>query len=490
MPINWANNVSITLQLTLASSATTLILPTGKWGLLSGATPPLRGVIEEYDDTKNVVKREIVSITAISWDQLTISRAVEACPISDSASVQQQVSQVFATPTKTNISVAMTKGMLDDINQSIDNLTSDKLNASWGLRTGLTPNRVIATDGAGEEITVGWSSGQVLGFGAGGLPQAVSPTVDIGGLPSKTTPVGADKLIISDSQDSGVNKKVLLSNLISKYFGDWSDWNVTVSTNITLTRDMQYVSLTVTWSWIINTNWYLIYYTSSLVNDGIIRDIWWDGWNWLNPSWSYWTWWPAWSGWWLYKKSWGTWASWSWIGGGTPTLSTYWITLVAWNWWTGWWGAWGGWSWSNTTNRVQAITWSEAIIFKLQRWTLFWDAGGGGWSWNGIWWFYTWGGWGGWGNGWYVWLYGNTIPTWSGSLSVAWWSWWAWGWWQSTWGGWGGWGGWSWWVIDIPIWTTMTTNVLWWTWWLWWTTWTSNPWSNWTSWSNWVVVYH
>lgn len=213
MAINGTNNVSITLQFTLTSGATTIILPTGKWGLFTWATTPLRWVIEEFDDSKNVVKREIVSITWISGDQLTIARAVEPCPIGDSASAQQQVSQVFNTPAKTKISVAMTKGMIDDINSSVSALTTNKLNANGWYRTGLGAKKVLVTDASGNEVEVSWTTGQVLGFGASNVPQAMSPSVDIHGTTQKTTPIGADELVVSDSEELFVNKRITIQSI-------------------------------------------------------------------------------------------------------------------------------------------------------------------------------------------------------------------------------------------------------------------------------------
>lgn len=95
-------------------------------------------------------------------------------------------------------------------------ITDDRVFVSMKeiVRKWLTPNRVIATNGSGQEITVWGSAGQVLGFGAGGAPEAVSPTVDIAGLTSKTTPIGADQLIISDSEAGGVNKKISLKDAV------------------------------------------------------------------------------------------------------------------------------------------------------------------------------------------------------------------------------------------------------------------------------------
>lgn len=57
----------------------------------------------------------------------------------------------------------------------------------------------------------------MLGFGAGNVPQAISPSVDIHGQTQKTTPIGADELLISDSGASFVNKRITLSSFLSPF---------------------------------------------------------------------------------------------------------------------------------------------------------------------------------------------------------------------------------------------------------------------------------
>lgn len=208
MAINWVNNVSITLQFTLTSGATSIVLPTGMWALFSGATYPLRWVVEEFDGSNNVVKREVVSVTWIAGDQITIGRAVEPCPLWYTSTSQQQVAQVFNTPAKTKISIVMTKGMIDDINSAI----ATKL-AKTELRTGLGAKKVLTTDASWNEVEISWTTGQVIGFGASNIPQAMTPSVDIHSLTQKTTPIGADEAIIWDSV-SLTNQKALLKDLV------------------------------------------------------------------------------------------------------------------------------------------------------------------------------------------------------------------------------------------------------------------------------------
>ena len=103
---------------------------------------------------------------------------------------------------------SITADRLNDINQDLDL----KLDIAGGLRTSLGNNRVLITNGAGQETTLTGSVGEVVGFGAGGVVQAVQP-VNITGLPSKTTPVGADQLLLSDSEAGGTNKSITAESI-------------------------------------------------------------------------------------------------------------------------------------------------------------------------------------------------------------------------------------------------------------------------------------
>ena len=123
------------------------------------------------------------------------------------ANYKMTLAQIFTLAT-TSGSI---KTALDGLSALIAGNTSSintKLNIAGGTRTGLTANRALITDASGVETYLTGTTTQVIGFDGAGKPVAVTPSVDIGGLPSKATPVGADKLIISDSGAGGVNKSI------------------------------------------------------------------------------------------------------------------------------------------------------------------------------------------------------------------------------------------------------------------------------------------
>lgn len=79
----------------------------------------------------------------------------------------------------------------------------------------MTANRAIITDATGVETYLTGTTTQVIGFDGAGKPIAVTPTVDVHGLTQKTTPVGADEVIISDSEASFANKRIALSQILA-----------------------------------------------------------------------------------------------------------------------------------------------------------------------------------------------------------------------------------------------------------------------------------
>ena len=106
------------------------------------------------------------------------------------------------------------KSVLDTLSSSIASLVATKLNKAGETRTWLTANRAVIIDETGVETFITGTSAQVIGFDGSGKPVAVTPSVDIWGLTSKTTPVGADQLLLSDSEAGGVNKKISLKDSV------------------------------------------------------------------------------------------------------------------------------------------------------------------------------------------------------------------------------------------------------------------------------------
>ena len=103
-------------------------------------------------------------------------------------------------------------------------------------------------------------------------PIAQAPSVDINGQTAKTSVIAdADQILIYDSSASS-NRK--LAGSLLKYFskfGDGSDGDVTITTTVTLTRDMFYNNLTVNSPGILDPNGYKIYVRGTLSGNGTIR---------------------------------------------------------------------------------------------------------------------------------------------------------------------------------------------------------------------------
>jgi len=277
-------------------------------------------------------------------------------------------------------------------------------------------------------------------------------------------------------------------------FWDWSDWDVTISWTVTLTRDMYYNNLTIPISQILNPNWYKIYVKWILINNGIISrngNVWWAGggcWQGWSPI--GWTWWSALHSWTLWTELW--WGS-GWANGGYGNGGDGWAgTSVSnsfsnVNWSIGWTGCtstgtWWIWWVAGTSTRWPFYnkSYRPAWFFTFQFFQpitqyLPWASSGGGGGWAQ---YYTNGWWGngGWwwagGNGWTifiaVWTFNNT-----GTITTTWWAGGGWWWASSPW--WGG-AGWQWWSVILVYHTLITLGTITTTWWAggasggWWAT--------------------
>ena len=132
------------------------------------------------------------------------------------------------------------------------------------------------------------------------------------------------------------------------WFGDSRDWDVTITTTITLSWDKFYNNLTINSPWILVTNWYKFHVKWTLSWNGTIQ---FNGNNW-------WNWAPA--------SSWG--ANAGWAGGAIVnawTLNCWiaWVVGAQWNLWS--WGF-NGWGWISSSPSYSNISWTS---------------GGNGWNW-------------------------------------------------------------------------------------------------------------
>ncbi len=307
-------------------------------------------------------------------------------------------------------------------------------------------------------------------------------------------------------------------NFLSPFtFDIWSDWDVIVTTTVTLTRDMYYKNLTINSGWILNPNWYRVFVDWVLTINSwwYIRRNWnnWSNWVASTTSWptSWWAWGVALNQWSLvweiaWSAGWGSsagvWSAWTVWTASNPSYhnvngSGWWTwsaSAVPNAWWIGWtWWVSTRWANYNIFNSIIAIlralsawtTLNNATLYKWL-WSAWWGWAGGGWSgWTFTWW--TGGGW--WGNWGIIFIsVKEFINNWA--IESIWWNgwiWWAWSTNNWCWGG-GGWGSWG--VVIIHYWTITTLwtiTVSWWSGGAWWTWWLTN-WTAWTTWATWVVI--
>lgn len=335
---------------------------------------------------------------------------------------------------------------------------------------------------------------------------------------TKKVITASDYFSYSDSEDSWNLKADLISSLLSLvatwFFGDWSDWDVTLTTGTTtLTRDMYYNNLTINSPAILNPNGYRIFVKWTISGDWKVQRNWnnWSVWgNWLIGTAA--TWWAA-----ATTLNQGSLFSeptaWGW-GWSHSTWWTWWGTnpWMTFNHWVGWgewgasaffpqfnqWAAWPWWAsvqWPNYNRVFPSLLIHPATTANTNRignygncWSAWW---GGWWATVNTWSFeYGWWGWWGW---WQWWMIRFSCRVWNFTWIVEskWgngWNWWNATWW-SRWGWGGGWGWWNWWTV-LRIYNVLQNNCTFtltpWVWWTWWTG--NSAGSNWLSGSAWVNI--
>lgn len=192
-----------------------------------------------------------------------------------------------------------------------------------------------------------------------------------------------------------------INNLISDSFWDSSDWDVTITTTVTMTRDMHYKNLTINSPGILIPDWYRIFVSWTLSWDWKIQRNWNNGWNAVNAT--------AWAKaillnqWTLNAEveagAWHSWwpTSWWWGGAGNPGADanpSYTNINWAWTWWTA--TRWVLYNRGSVKNKYNLI-WPASFPIHTKQYQWSWGASWGLW-WSGWGWYLGWG-WGGWGWG-------------------------------------------------------------------------------------------
>ena len=117
MFINYKTWNNITSNLTNAISSQTTVIAVNDWSIFPNTFPYLLTVEERQEGV--VITREIMKATAKSWNNITVTRAVESCISNDSESpkVLQQAPHNFKT--NSSVTIAMTAWTLKDVQDEI-----------------------------------------------------------------------------------------------------------------------------------------------------------------------------------------------------------------------------------------------------------------------------------------------------------------------------------------------------------------------------------
>lgn len=132
------NNIFWTLAVWISSLSTSIQLTPGQWARFS---VNMLATLEHTENNK-VTKREIVLITAVNWDVLTVTRKYEACPPNDDSDASWKAS--FSFDWDDTISAYITKWHFDNISESINDLMNNwndrlRVKSTWWLNISVTP---------------------------------------------------------------------------------------------------------------------------------------------------------------------------------------------------------------------------------------------------------------------------------------------------------------------------------------------------------------
>ena len=503
----WKNDTSITLK-------------TGEWALF---TWWMVATIEQLqDDWKTATAREVVLISWINGDTLTITRWYEKCVMNDTATPKVMWNEKQTFTSWARISVYVSKALLN------------------------------------------WVQTRLAQVNCPCNTQVYNDSLAISSCVANNCDDWRDKLY-SEKARRCYN---------DCWFWDWSDWDCVITQNTFLCANCDYnfrnlticswVLVRFEWQgvprinvqrkfcnlWTIDLRWWTFVWACSKTDwltgcsvwnnacavcyNAMCWWCWWSWWwgywswtSWANASWnSWWAWWN-WGCWyeWHYCRCWSYWTveqwnCWSpavWCNG-WKWGKWYWPaswecdcwTIIGYDWW-GWWG-WGwapygnGWDWWNAWaagwygcfRGCWGNGWNSWIWWTGWKWGDGWN-----WTWNCNNWFISWNGWN-WGNGYIGWNgWRNAASNYHGSWNA--WHGWKWiiCWWQwadriehdymingcsRAWNGWMAINNMYWLIIHACEYYNYCIMAKGWDWWRWWDApnwqWSSS-WSRWNTWGYW-----
>ena len=500
MPTN--NVVFSEITANLTANATSITVKTGEGALF---TQWMIATLEQLQaDWKTATAREVVLISWISWDTLTLTRWYENCVMNDTASPKVLWNTKQAFTSWARISVYVSRALLNGVQTRLQQVNCPCNTCVYNQEMALTS--CIANN--------------------------------------------------CDDWRDALYKEKARRCYNDCWFWDWSLWDCVISEDAFLCANCNYnfknlticswVLVRFRWAgtprinvqrkfcnmWTIDLRWWDYVWacskkdciTGCTVSNNYCSACynamwfgcgwaWWWWWycsgcNWWNATWSWWwAWWAWWDwyycyvssrgcveqwviDWWTWSPAewynwwrWGDWASNSMWGCNISSNRVWW----GWGWW-GWYLTWNWWNWWNAwynyKGHVDWIWWSGWNGWIFGRW---WDWGRWSYTCNSC--SYTWNHW--WGNWWNWRMWWNWWDTWCYSCwwSWTWWNWWKWvvcwwAWWYSQHSTWkAG----NWWdainnmyglIIHACEYYNSCVEAQWWKWGNWWNAWWYQSWSN------------
>ena len=241
------NNVFAELYAPISSLATTIQVKSWQGARFWNAFPQLL-TLENFDQNWKVLKREIVKLTGVTWDYLTIERGAYPCPPSDDANGQGQATFSFDADDK--ISLYIPKEIFDRIADAIIDLYdnwNDRVFITWtgGLWIQITAWNVRVWN---EEFEYSWWTATLVNNATNYvmLDWAWTIVIDTAWRDQKKVKVAT--IITSGGQIQSMKRRKIdaiggelggggwfknISNCVYKrgllvqFIADWQEWNLT-----------------------------------------------------------------------------------------------------------------------------------------------------------------------------------------------------------------------------------------------------------------------
>ena len=486
MPTN--NVVFSEITANLTANATSITVKTGEGTLF---TQWMIATLEQLQaDWKTATAREVVLISWISWDTLTLTRWYENCVMDDTASPKVLWNTKQAFTSWARISVYVSRALLNGVQTRLSQVNCPCNTSVY--------NQAIAMDTCLNNCCDKWWS------------KLYDKLAENCGYRCCVFWNGCDwDLIVNSSTADECWYYYLCANK------EYQFNNLTIEEWYTVRFEKQWVARIRVRNcfinnWVIDLRWWECTGCCSYIDDITWTTIsnlsydrwprcWWQSRCWwaVGCPWSdncWWDWWKTTDCQWTAADwfNWGHWGCWP----------RWWNPPAWWGW--GWWGWWRYWNWG---------TWWTWWCNTYQSWpNYWWDWGNASywwiwWTWWYPWHWYSWAWWWGWNwwNGYIWWEAWPNTDDWAGTGGcwvIKWWKWW-----------WGCYDTYAWWrwgnAVNNTFWLFLSARIFdnsnwiicskWWDWWEWWNwvwygcdcRYTSNwwPWWNGADWGCSIIIY-